>query len=66
MLRFIRARHGRMSTHSTRVPSAMRTATIPIGPTAGNIVFAIDAPICTEAMAASTKTMGSRVGIRLG
>ena len=38
----------------------------PIGPTAGNIVFAIDAPICTEAMAASTRIMGSRVDIRLG
>ncbi len=48
------------------VPSAMRTATMPIGPTAGNIVFAIDAPICTEAMAASTKAMGNRVDIRLG
>src|SRR4051812_47681319 len=66
LLRFTRARHGLISTHSTRVPSPMRTATIPIGPTVGNIVFAIDAPICTEAMAASTKAMGSRVEIRLG
>jgi hypothetical protein len=38
---------------------------MPIGPTTGNRVFAIDAPACTDAIAANSRVMGNRFDIRL-
>lgn len=43
----------------------MRSDTIPMGPTTGKSVFAIEAPACTDAIAASRRPMGTSVDIRL-